>query len=194
MNRTSWILFSFLSGTSTAFGISCGNESRSAAAVPSAEEAALPQARTTVIGETLPQSQRDSLVLAARRFYGFWDTGDKRLLDSAIAPSFTDRTLPPGRPQGPEGPAFASRNFRQAVPDLRCEIEQLIVAQNRVIAHLRFTGHFSGTFANKKGQGEAINFIATDILQIVDGHVTDNWHIEDNLTLFQQLGLVESGH
>jgi hypothetical protein len=28
-------------------------------------------------------------------------------------------------------------------------------------------------------------------LRIRDGHVTDNWHIEDNLTLMQQSGVVQ---
>ena len=33
--------------------------------------------------------------------------------------------------------------------------------------------------------------MATDILRAQDGRITDNWHIEDNLTLMQQLGMVQ---
>jgi hypothetical protein len=29
-------------------------------------------------------------------------------------------------------------------------------------------------------------------LRVQDGRITDNWHIEDNLTLMQQLGIVQS--
>jgi len=39
-------------------------------------------------------------------------------------------------------------------------------------------------------KGETIDFIATDIYRIADGRIAENWHIEDNLTLFQQLGLI----
>jgi predicted ester cyclase len=41
-----------------------------------------------------------------------------------------------------------------------------------------------------QGKGEVIDFIATDIHRIVNGRIAENWHLEDNLTLLQQLGLV----
>jgi hypothetical protein len=41
----------------------------------------------------------------------------------------------------------------------------------------------------KARQGQAIDFIATDLLKIVGGRVTDNSHIEDNLTLLSQMGV-----
>jgi predicted ester cyclase len=80
--------------------------------------------------------------------------------------------------------------MRAAIPDLRCEIEQMIVAEDRVITHLRFRGHFTGRFGQIQGQGQTINFIATDIYRIADARIAENWHIEDNLTLQQQLGLI----
>jgi predicted ester cyclase len=157
-----------------------------------APDADLPAPSSLTVDASLPRAQADAAILTARRFYAFWNTGEERYLAAAIAPGFTDRTLPKGRPQGPDGPAFASKAFRASVPDLRCEIRQLIVAGDRVAAHLRFTGHFTGVFGGKPGAGQLVDFIATDILRIADGRIVDNWHIEDNLTLMQQLGLVGS--
>src|ERR1700682_1679769 len=71
----------------------------------------LPVPKSVVIDRSIPASQRDAMSLAARRYYAFWDTGDVRYASAALAPDFVDRNLPPGRPQGPEGPAFASKNF-----------------------------------------------------------------------------------
>ena len=113
------------------------------------------------------------------------------MLKQAIAPTFTDRTLPPGRPQGPEGPAFASRQFRSAVPDLTVTVEKMIVAGDYVTVHMRFAGRFTGTFGKARGHGQAISFIATDLIKVENGRVTDNWHIEDNLTLLQQMGVAK---
>jgi hypothetical protein len=76
-----------------------------------------------VVAATIPDAQREATLKAIRAFYEFWNTGDEALLKEAIADSFTDHTLPPGRPQGPEGPAFASRHFRAAVPDLKVMVE-----------------------------------------------------------------------
>src|SRR3981189_3238311 len=81
-----------------------------------------------VVAAPIPDAQRDATLKAVGAFYDFWNTGDEALLKEAIAPNFTDHTLPPGRPQGPEGPAFASRQFRTAVPDLNVTVEKMIVA------------------------------------------------------------------
>jgi predicted ester cyclase len=144
-----------------------------------------------VVAEPVPAAQRDATVKAARAFYEFWNTGDEGLLKQAIAANFTDHTLPPGRPQGPDGPAFASRQFRAAVPDLKVTVEKMIVAGDYVTVHMRFTGHFTGTFGKVQGKNQAIAFIATDLLKVGNGRITDNWHIEDNLTLLQQMGVAK---
>ena len=80
-----------------------------------------------------------------------------------------------------------------AVPDLSCEIEQMLVVGDRVVTHLRFRGHFTGRFNDTQGKGQAIDFIATDIYRVAEGRITDNWHLEDNLTLMGQMGLVRTG-
>jgi predicted ester cyclase len=144
-----------------------------------------------VVAASIPRDQRDATVKAARAFYAFWNTGDEAALKRAIAPTFTDHTLPPGRPQGPEGPAFASRQFRAAVPDLAVVVEKMIVAGDYVTVHMKFTGHFTGKFGQTQGQGQPIAFIATDLLKARNGRITDNWHIEDNLTLLQQMGVAK---
>jgi predicted ester cyclase len=143
-----------------------------------------------IVGTSIPQVQEDAVIKAARAFYEFWNTGDDALLKQAIAPDFIDRTLPSGRPQGPQGPAFASHQFRAAVPDLGVEVKKMIVAGDYVTVHMVFTGHFTGTFGRTQGKGQSINFIATDLLKVTDGRITDNWHIEDNLTLMKQFGLI----
>jgi predicted ester cyclase len=143
-----------------------------------------------VVATTISAAQRETTLKAVRAFYGFWNTGDDSLLRTALAPTFTDHTLPPGRPQGPEGPAFASRQFRAAVPDLHVDVEKTIVAGDYVIVHMRFTGHFTGQFGQSKGAGQPIVFAATDLIKLQSGRIRDNWHIEDNLSLLQQMGVV----
>jgi predicted ester cyclase len=155
-----------------------------------AADVPLVQPHTTVMDQSLPKSQQAAQILAARRYDSFWNTGDESLARAALAANFTDSTLPPGRPQGIDGPLAASRTFRSAVPDLHCEVEQMIVAGNRVVVHLHFTGHFTGVFKGAQGNGQPIDFIATDIYRVAEGRIAENWHIEDNLTLLQQLGVV----
>jgi predicted ester cyclase len=143
-----------------------------------------------VIATSIPGSQQNATLSAVRAFYQFWNTGDDSILKEALAPNFTDRTLPPGRPQGPQGPAFASHQFRGAVPDLGVEVKKMVVAGDYVTVHIVFTGHFTGMFGQTQGRGQFVSFIATDLLKVAGGLITDNWHIEDNLTLMKQLGVV----
>lgn len=138
---------------------------------------------------SLPKAQADAQILAARRYDTFWSNGDATLAHAALAPNFMDRTLPPGRQQGIAGPLAASAAFHSSVPDLHCDVVQMIVSGDRVVAHMRFTGHFTGAFHGTHGHGQRVDFIATDIYRIADGQITDNWHLEDNLTFLQQIGL-----
>jgi predicted ester cyclase len=155
-----------------------------------AADTALIEPNSLIVDRSLPTGQVNAQVIAARRYDTFWNTGDEALARAALAPNFIDNTLPTGRPQGLAGPLAASKLMRAAIPDLRCEIEQLIVTGDRVVTHLRFRGHFTGHFGQIQGRGQAINFIATDIYRVADGRIVENWHIEDNLTLQQQLGLI----
>jgi predicted ester cyclase len=144
-----------------------------------------------VVAATITEAQRDATMKAVRAFYDFWNTGDETLLQEAIAPNFIDHTLPAGRPQGPQGPAFASRRFRAAVPDLKVTVEKIIVAGDYVTVHMNFTGHFTGRFGQTQGKGQPVPFIATDLIKVENGRITDNWHIEDNLALLQEMGVAK---
>lgn len=147
-------------------------------------------ADSLVVDKSLPASQRDAQILAARRYASFWNTGDAEFARQALDPDFVDRTPPAGRLPGLPGVLAASTAFRSAVPDLRCEVTQMIVAGDRVVTHLRFSGHFTGTLMGRQGQGQPIQFIATDIYRVKNGRIVENWHLEDNLSLLQQAGLV----
>jgi predicted ester cyclase len=149
------------------------------------------QINDLVIAAPMPDAQREATMKAVRAFYDFWNTGDEALLRDAVASNFTDHTLPSGRPQGPEGPAFASRRFRAAVPDLKVTVEKMIVAGDYVTVHMNFTGHFTGKLGQTQGRGQPVPFIATDLVKIENGRITDNWHIEDNLALLQEMGVAK---
>ena len=59
-----------------------------------------------------------------------------------------------------------------------------------IVTHLHFTGHFTGSFVGKAGEGQRVDFIATDIYRVSDGRIAEDWHLEDNLTFLQQIGFV----
>jgi steroid delta-isomerase-like uncharacterized protein len=160
------------------------------AAIASAGET-LPTPRNTIVTAGQEEATQP-LVLAARRYAAFWNTGEARYAEAALASDFFDRTLPSGRAQGLRGVLEASKNFRAAIPDLRAEMEELLVVEDRAVVRYVFTGHFTGTFKTLKGDGREISFRAVDIYRVANGQISENWHLEDNLSLMQQLGAEKS--
>jgi predicted ester cyclase len=148
----------------------------------------------TIAAGAVSNAQQQATIKAASTYANFWNTGEESLLAASVAPTFIDHTLPAGRPQGPQGPALAAKNLHAAVPDLSVEVMKMIVANDYVTVQLEFKGHFTGSFRNKQGEGQTIDFIAFNVLKVTNGLVTDNWHLEDYLTLLTQMGLAEVKH
>jgi len=143
-----------------------------------------------IVAGDLTPAQREAILTPINNLYGFWNNGSADLLKKALSPQFFDHALPPGRPQGPAGPAAASKGFLAAVPDLVVTVVQQLVVGDRVVSQVRLTGHFNGKLGDVQGKGQAIDFLAIDILRVQGGKVTDNWHLEDNLGFEQQAGLL----
>ena len=159
------------------------------AAVSSAEET-LPTPRSILLTAGQEKAAQP-VVLAAQRYAAFWNTGKASFAVAALARNFFDRTLPSGRAQGLEGVLEASKSFRAVIPDLRAEIEELLVVEDRAVVRYIFRGHFTGRFKDLKGDGREISFRAVDIYRVQNRQISDNWHLEDNLSLMQQLGAVK---
>ncbi|ROP49314.1 MULTISPECIES: ester cyclase [unclassified Rathayibacter] len=150
----------------------------------------LVQPGTVHLGSSSVDASRP-VVLRAQQLYAFWNTGDASWLELAVDDSFLDRPLPEGRPQGPEGPIAASEQFRAAVPDLACSLDDLYVTGDTFTARLTFTGHFTGVSGGVQGEGRPIEFGAIDIQHIgASGRIVEDWHLEDDLTFQQQAGLL----
>jgi predicted ester cyclase len=128
-----------------------------------------------------------ALAELAAVYYGFWNNGSSALFEATVSPSYLDRTLPAGRMQGPHGLADAGAGFFEAFPDGRVHILQQMLVGDRIVSHLRVTGRFTGQRGGVRGKGQAIEYLATDIMRIADGRIVENWHVEDHETLHRQL-------
>ena len=123
----------------------------------------------------------------AATYYGFWNNGSTALFEATVSSGYTDRTLPAGRQQGPSGLVDAGAAFFTAFPDGRVKVLQQMLVGDRVVSHLRVTGTFTGSRRGTEGTGQAISYLATDIMRVADGLIVENWHVEDHETLHRQL-------
>ncbi len=155
-----------------------------------AQGPSLPQPDPITVDRSLSPADAAQMIKTARLFYAFWDTGNEEYASAAVDNDFRDNTLPAGRPQGPRGLLYASQTFRSAVPDLHCTIEDLLVSRDKITARLLFTGTHKGEFMGHPATGKPVKFFAIDIMRIRGGKIVEDWHLEDNLTLLEQLGVV----
>lgn len=153
-------------------------------------EADLIKPNLITVGETLDKATLEKSIRAARLFYTFWNTGQYKFLNAAIAPTFVEYNLQKDKPLDSRDLKSSSNELRGAIPDLRCSIEELLISGNKMTARLVYTGTSKGQFMGHEATGKPVKFSAIDILQIQNGKITENWHVEDKLALLEQLHIV----
>ena len=124
------------------------------------------------------------------------------VIEQQFAPEFINHSAPPGLPPTREGNEMFSMAFRQAFPDYRVTIHDVIVEGDKVVTRKTFTGTHRGEWMGVPASGREVSFGAIDIVRIADGKLVEHWAEFDILTLLQQIGALpaatptgdEAGH
>jgi predicted ester cyclase len=93
---------------------------------------------------------------------------------------------------GPAARAEPIRRYHQAFPDLRFDIEELIVADGTVVLRAAFRGTDTGGYAGRAATGRAVDAWVVTIMHFDGDRVVREWIGADNLGLFIQLGVVDN--
>jgi predicted ester cyclase len=123
-------------------------------------------------------------------FYAAFETGAVEELDTCFAPDWCDNTLPPGRAPGLPGIKQAILFLRSILPDLTATQEDVRVDRDVVTVRITFCGTNTGGWPGVGPSGAPVVFIAFDMHRIVGERIVESWHLEDNLALMIQLGVV----
>lgn len=112
-----------------------------------------------------------------RRLFALVDAGGDDFVDEFYSHAYVDhtpsnvRSLTPGR----EGLRQAFAMFRQAFPDIRHVIEDVIADGDRVAVRLRAEGTHSGELFGIPASGQRISQEAIVIYRLADGKIVDRW-------------------
>jgi predicted ester cyclase len=69
-------------------------------------------------------------------------------------------------------------------------VREIIAEDDQVVVRWRNTGVHSGEFLGVPPTGRPFDFAGIDIYRIENGRMAEHWHVVDQLTLLQQLGLI----
>jgi steroid delta-isomerase-like uncharacterized protein len=115
--------------------------------------------------------------------------GEERLLPALVAEEhvYHDHT---GDLYGPEGVRLAVAETRDALPDLRMTIHELIATENRVVRRFTLSGTHAGAFMAVPATGRRVGVSGIGVDRLAGGKLVETWVSLDVLGLLLQLGVV----
>jgi predicted ester cyclase len=93
----------------------------------------------------------------------------------------------PGECWGRDTSIKVVSNFANTIPDMKFEIKEVLVADDRVIVRGEVTGTPSGELFGVPHAGRSFRIMAVDIQTIRDGKIAKTYHMENWLSAIGQL-------
>lgn len=137
----------------------------------------------------------DQLKATVREYFErTWGDGDLSVIDEQFADHYVGHVpLQPENVHGPEGFKTMVRTYRTAFPDVEASIEDLIVEGDTVAVRYTWNGTHQGEVMGLEPTGRTVERSGMAFLRFEDGKRVEDWIIEDNLGLMQQLGAFPPG-
>ncbi|SAL14927.1 polyketide cyclase [Caballeronia turbans] len=127
---------------------------------------------------------------AVERLYRAFSTKDVALLRQAVTPDWEYIPEPPGQKPGPDQMIPIFDDLATALPDMRIDILDMLVQDDRVGIRAEVSGTQSGPLLGIAATKKPIRFAIHSFHQLRDGLVSKTWHLEDWLSVFRQLDAV----
>lgn len=122
-----------------------------------------------------------------------FNEGKIELVDELVHPDFVDHSPPlPGISPDREGIKKLVAGLRQAFPDLKNTINQVIAEGDLVALHVTTSGTMRGDFAGMPASGKQATWDAMHITRFEDGKIAEHWVVQDQLGMLVQMGFVEA--
>lgn len=119
-----------------------------------------------------------------------FDKGNIKVIDQCFAKNFVDRSFY-GKEAGILEVRKSFQELKKAFPDSRIKIEDMIAENDKVVTRFIFTGTQKGEFMDVKPTGKKVSMQVIDIIRIKYGKIIERWGVEDNLSMWRQLGKVK---
>ena len=127
--------------------------------------------------------------------HALWNSGDLSKIPQIYSEYFVAH-MPKGWKQsefhGHRGVKGAILRIRSAFADWHEEIEDMVVEQGKVVTRYVSTGTHTGKFIGLEATGCSVKIDEMSIYHIENNLVIEQWCLTDDLSLAQQLGLIEA--
>ena len=117
--------------------------------------------------------------------YRVYETGDLQRLDDVIAVNVVDRSPAPGQVQGLSGYKQLVGQFRAAFPNGKIEPDELLSAEDKVVARVTLTGTHVNEFFGLKPSGQPVVAKGVETFRFANGAIVEMW------SMFTPLAIVK---
>jgi steroid delta-isomerase-like uncharacterized protein len=117
------------------------------------------------------------------------NNGNFSVLNELIHPNYVYRS-PDQELHGVEGIKDLFTAYRAAFPDLNIEIDDLVAADEKVVISFTLTGTHKDDLMGIAATDKQVKVHGVVMSRFEDGKIIEEWEILDQLTMFQQLGIV----
>ncbi len=132
-------------------------------------------------------AETDELV---RRFYeDVLVSGDLVALDELATSDYEEHDPLPGQGDGLQGLKDRVSTLREGL-DPRFTIEDVISEGDRLVVRWTNSGTHVGDFLGIPATNKSFSVAGIDIYRVSDGKLAEHWHVVDQLSMLQQLGLI----
>ncbi|UOT05778.1 ester cyclase [Rhodococcus opacus] len=124
----------------------------------------------------------------ASRNLELYDTGNVAGVDAVFAPDLIDHNAVAGAASAIDGMRSLVAAVRDGFTDTRHRILfQQELSGGWVVIHWQMTGTHTGEAFGFAASGNPVAINGTDIVRVVDGKITEIYHVEELLALTQQI-------
>ena len=112
-------------------------------------------------------------------------------LDDIVAANLIMNKPIPGMPPGLEGAKLIHSVLVAVWPDIQTSTHELIAEGDKVVEHWTECGTHTGVaFMGVAASGKSFTMTGMSIYRIADGKIVEHWGNGDELSMFQQLGVI----
>ncbi|HEV8089035.1 MAG TPA: ester cyclase [Actinomycetota bacterium] len=134
---------------------------------------------------------REEMMRETEAFYTAMNNHDVKDVTERVTEDIVDHQLPPGMPNGKDGVAAFFTMMFDAAPDMKFQILDTIISDDKIAIRSRVTGTQTGPFMQMQATGKPFDIEGIDIVTVDDDlKVTEHWGILDLAKMMQQVGAV----
>lgn len=127
-----------------------------------------------------------------RRFYEeVLNSGKIEALEELAVNNYQEHDMLPGQGDGLPGLRKRVTMLRTALTP-RFALDDVIAEDDRVVVRWTNSGTHVGDFMGAPATGRSFRIAGVDIHRLQDGKMAEHWHVVDQLSMLQQLGLIPS--